>query len=127
VIKKLLMERKMEKKKVGSLMKDAMMTGISYMIPVVIAGALVMAIGNLMAGKVDPTTMEGTVPYYLYTWGKMPFNMLNVVLGMYTAFRIGNRLAIPAGLVVGMVAQSTSADSSEQSWAVSLPVSWWNT
>jgi PTS system fructose-specific IIC component len=103
------MERKMEKKKVGTMMKDAMMTGISYMIPVVIAGAIIMAIGNLMAGKLDPTTMEGTVAYYLYTWGKMLFNMLNIVLGMYTAFRIGNRLAIPAGLVAGMVAKETSA------------------
>lgn len=99
----------MENKKIGTRMKEAAMTGIGYMIPVVIAGALIMAIGNLMAGELDPSTLEGTMSYNLYTWGKNLFGMLNIVLGMYTAHRIGGRLALPAGLVAGLVAKETSA------------------
>ena len=99
----------MEEKNLGNKIKDAIMTGIGYMIPIVIAGALIMAIGNLMAGELDPTTLEGTMSYNLYTWGKALFNMMNIVLGMYTAYRIGGRLALPAGIVAGMVATDTSA------------------
>ena len=84
------------------------MTGVGYMIPVVISGAIIMAIGTLIGGG-EVAEAEGTFAHDIYSWGSMLFGMLNVVLGLYTAHRIGGRLAIAPGLVAGLVAQNTSA------------------
>jgi PTS system fructose-specific IIC component len=98
----------MEEKKLGKTLYEAMMTGVGYMIPVVISGAIIMAIGSLIGGGAV-SEAEGTFAYEIYQWGYMLFGMLNVVLGLYTAHRIGGRLAIAPGLVAGLVAKSTSA------------------
>ncbi len=88
---------------------DAMMTGIGYMTPVLVSGSLLMAIGKLMAGAADPGSMPGTLTYDFYTWGNMLFGCMNWVLAMYTAFRLGNRVAIPAGLLAGLFAANSPA------------------
>lgn len=87
--------------KFGNTCKDAMMSGISYMIPVVIGGALIMAIGNLMSGA---NPVEGTLAFVLYTWGNALFGCLNYILAMYTAYKIGSRPALAPGLLVGLFA-----------------------
>lgn len=97
------------KKNFGTTVKDAMMNGIGYMIPVVVAGALIKAIGNLMAGTGDPAAMEGTLANIFYVWGGNLFGMMNYILAMFTAHRIGSKMALVPGLVAGIFAATTSA------------------
>lgn len=96
----------MDIKKVKTEVMEATMSGIGYMIPVVIAGSLIMAIGNIMSGA---NPVEGTMAYNLYTWGNSLFGYMNVVLAMYVAYRICNKQGLAPGLVVGIIARDTSA------------------
>lgn len=96
-------------KKIGTEAKDAIMTGIGYMVPVVVAGALIMAIGKLMAGELDPAAMEGTLANSFYVWGNMLFSCMNWIFAMYIAYRIGNRVALAPGLFAGLFAANSPA------------------
>ena len=62
------------KKSTGTIMKDAVMTGISYMIPVIVGGGVITALAKLMGG---------------YNIGADAANMENLAQVIYT---IGNNL-----------------------------------
>ncbi|MGN8912717.1 fructose-specific PTS transporter subunit EIIC [Anaerofustis butyriciformans] len=90
-------------KSLGKEMYGAMMTGISYMIPVVVAGAIIMALPNFWTGGGAAEAKE-RLAYYMYTWGNTLFGMMYYVLAMFVAFGIAGRPALISGLVVGLFA-----------------------
>ena len=86
-----------------------LMTGVSYMLPVVIAGglsiALAFAIGGINAG--DAT---GTLAWALsQIGGATAFNLFVAVLSAFIAYSIADRLGIAAGLIGGMLAHNLGA------------------
>lgn len=108
----------------GSRLRQALMTGVSYMIPFVAAGGLLIAIGFLLGGyKVDPTvattqalwnlppggliTYIGAVCMFL---GKAAFTLFIPALGGYIAYAIADRPGIAPGFVMGLVATGTVTD-----------------
>lgn len=96
-------EKKNFMKNLGSEMYQAMMTGISYMIPVVVAGAIIMALPNFWTNGGAAEATSG-VAYYMYTWGNSLFGMMYYVLAMFVAFGLAGRPALISGLVVGIFA-----------------------
>jgi PTS system fructose-specific IIC component len=86
-----------------------LMTGVSYMLPVVIAGglciALAFAIGGIYAGK-----NTGSLGWALsQIGGGTAFQLFVAVLSGFIAYSIADRPGIAPGLIGGMLAQSLGA------------------
>jgi PTS system fructose-specific IIC component len=86
-----------------------LMTGVSYMLPLVVAGglliALAFAIGGLNAGD-----KEGTLAWALMRiGGGTAFNLYIPVLAAFIAYSIADRPGITSGLIGGMLAMSLGA------------------
>lgn len=86
-----------------------LMTGVSYMLPVVIAGglaiALAFAIGGIHAGD-QPGTLGAALSII---GGGTAFHLFVAVLSAFIAFSIADRPGIAPGLVGGMLAQTLGA------------------
>jgi PTS system fructose-specific IIC component len=86
-----------------------LMTGVSYMLPVVIAGglsiALAFALGGINAGE-----KEGTLAAALnQIGGGTAFHLFVAVLSAFIAYSIADRPGIAPGLIGGMLAQNLGA------------------
>jgi len=86
-----------------------LMTGVSYMLPVVIAGglaiALAFALGGIYAGE-----QKGTLAAALsLIGGGTAFHLFVAVLSAFIAYSIADRPGIAPGLVGGMLAQTLGA------------------
>lgn len=86
-----------------------LMTGVSYMLPLVVAGglliALAFAIGGLNAGD-----KEGTLAWALMKiGGGTAFNLYVPVLAAFIAYSIADRPGLTSGLIGGMLAMTLGA------------------
>lgn len=91
-------------------MYKAMMSGISHMIPVVVAGGIIMSIPNFWTGGNASTAEAGTLAYHMYTLGNTYLvGSMYYILGIFTAMAIGGRPAIVGGLICSIVSISTGA------------------
>ena len=85
-----------------------LMTGVSYMLPVVIAGglciALAFALGGIYAGE-----REGTVAWALNQVGGGAFRLFVAVFSGFIAYSIADRQGLAPGLVGGLLAQEMGA------------------
>ena len=54
--------KKVNKMSFGQQLRTSLMTGISYMIPVVVAGGIIMAIAKMIGGY-DVANATGTIGY----------------------------------------------------------------
>lgn len=94
-------------KKFGQEVQKALLTGVSYMIPFVVPGGMLIAISFLIGGiKVYETTGLGAE---LFTLGKDAFGLIVGVLAGYIAYSIADRPGIAPGFVAGMVANRIGA------------------
>lgn len=91
-----------EKKKVTGIYKH-LMTGISYMIPFVVAGGLLIAIGFAIGG-IYVFKDVGSFGETLFSIGKLAFSLMLPVLGAYIAFSIAERPGIVPGMIGGLMA-----------------------
>lgn len=89
--------------------KAHILTGISYMIPLVVASGLTMAIGRAIAGSsVDNLGTTG-FGYWLFTTGQLGMSLMVPILSAYIAYSIVGRPAIAPGLIIGTVANTIKA------------------
>ncbi len=87
-----------------------LMTGVSYMLPVVIAGGLAIALAFAIGGITTEGYPEGTISWALMMiGGKTAFGMFVGVLSAFIAYSIADRPGIAPGLVGGLLAQSLGA------------------
>lgn len=112
----------------GAKVKRVLLTGVSYMIPFVAGGGLLMALGFLIGGYeigLDDTAEkivlhnalwdlpgDGLGVYLgsvFYTIGNVSMGFLVPVLGGYIAFAIADRPGLAPGFVAGSVALLMSA------------------
>ncbi|MFW0790353.1 PTS fructose transporter subunit IIABC [Gordonia sp. CPCC 205333] len=120
----------------GGQLKQALMTGVSYMIPFVAAGGLLIALGFLLAGyEIANKTLDqtqtlsdgafialhnslwdlpsGGIMTYLgavaFAVGSLAMGMLVPVLSGYIAFAIADRPGIAPGFVAGLVSIAVGA------------------
>ena len=103
-----------EKKGLLSEMMQAVMTGISYMIPVIVAAGLMMGIAKLIAlglGEVNNlgAMAESSNQFYVFLsyldkFGGLIFKFIYPVFAAYTAYSIADRPGILPGFISGAFA-----------------------
>ncbi|KQY84036.1 PTS fructose transporter subunit IIC [Paenibacillus sp. Root52] len=97
--------------------KTHLMTGISYLLPVIIAGSLVVAICKIIALSMGITDLDpykdGSgflhILYLVQNVGWSGIGLLTIVLSGYIAYSIADKPALAAGLIGGVLAQQTNA------------------
>lgn len=97
--------------------KTHLMTGISYVLPVIIAGSLVVAVAKiigLIAGYTDLSEFAETAGFLHYAYlfeqvGWTAIGLLNLVLAGFIAYSIAGKPALAAGLIGGSLATATNA------------------
>ncbi|SDH91931.1 PTS system D-fructose-specific IIB component (F1P-forming), Frc family /PTS system D-fructose-specific IIC component (F1P-forming), Frc family [Actinokineospora alba] len=115
---------------VGTRLRQWLMTGVSYMIPFVAAGGLLIALAFLFGGaevanKVNGGTFGGVeyagvtdlsqlfatagLPGVLFKIGAVAFSMLVPILAGFIAFAIADRPGLVPGVVGGLLATATGA------------------
>jgi fructose PTS system EIIBC or EIIC component len=119
-----------EKAGLGTRLRQWLMTGVSYMIPFVAAGGILIALAFLLGGpevanKVDGGTFEGTeyqavedlsrlivqagYAGLLFKIGATAFSMLVPILAGFIAYAMGDRPALVAGIVAGLISNEIGA------------------
>ncbi|MFP5334995.1 MAG: fructose-specific PTS transporter subunit EIIC [Actinomycetes bacterium] len=110
----------------GTKLRQWLLTGVSYMIPFVAAGGLLIALGFLLGGyditgpaqEIVTTNSlldlpEGGLSQYLgavlFTLGALAFGFLVPALSGYIAYAIADRPGIAPGFTVGVVATTVGA------------------
>jgi len=81
-----------------------LMTGVSYMIPFVAAGGILIAI-SFMFG-IEASGVEGSLPYYLNAIGGTAFSIMIPIMSGFIAYSMADRPGIAPGLVAGLIATS---------------------
>ncbi len=85
-----------------------LMTGVSYMLPLVVAGGLSIALSFVFG--IEAFKQEGTLAAALMTiGGGSAFALMVPVLAGFIAFSIADRPGLAPGLIGGMLASSTGA------------------
>ena len=120
----------------GTRLRQWLMTGVSYMIPFVAAGGILIAIsfilggpqvatkvfGGTFHGHTYPAAVTGIESYtvapvlhaagvagLLFLIGKVAFFMLVPVLAGFIAFAMADRMGLVPGFVAGLIATATGA------------------
>lgn len=99
----------MSKRSFGSALYKHIMTGVSYFLPFVVAGGMLMGFAFLLdAGNADKETFGSTnvVSEWLLTTGGLAFSLMLPILAGYIAYSIADKPGILGGIIVGMLADS---------------------
>lgn len=80
-----------------------MMTGVSYMIPVIAMGGLLQAIGTMIGGT-NVAKFPDSLAGILFLAGKTEMTLVVPVLAAYIAYSIADRPGIAPGLLMGSLA-----------------------
>lgn len=99
-----------------SLAYKALMNGVSYMIPFVVVGGLLIAISLALGG--DATSKgyvipEGTFWAHVNAIGVIGFTLMVPILSGYIAYAIGDRPALVPGMIGGWIANTGELYDSE--------------
>ncbi len=92
--------------KFGTRTFKAMLTGVSYMLPFVIFGGIMIAIAFIIdipyAGSPDFGTVND-VAYWFKTLGGISFNMMVPMLGAYIAWALVGKVGLLPGFITGFI------------------------
>ncbi|MFD1392311.1 PTS fructose transporter subunit IIC [Lacticaseibacillus jixianensis] len=94
--------------------KGYLMSGISYMLPVVIGGSLVVAVPKIIGlifGITDYTPYKSGFWFYMNeieNVGWIGIGLICLVLGGYIAYAIGDKAGLAAGFIGGQLAANTN-------------------
>ncbi|GAB4057019.1 fructose-specific PTS transporter subunit EIIC [Uliginosibacterium sediminicola] len=87
-----------------------LMTGVSYMIPFVVVGGLLIALGFALGGiYAYDDAHKGTLAGNLFWIGKGAFQLMVPILSGYIAFSLADRPGLAPGMVAGVIADSVGA------------------
>jgi PTS system fructose-specific IIC component len=88
-----------------------LMTGVSFMLPFVVAGGLLIALAFALGGiYASDEANSGTLAYALFTIGaKGAFTLMVPALAGYIAFSIADRPGIAPGMIGGVLAANLGA------------------
>ncbi|MGW6061198.1 fructose-specific PTS transporter subunit EIIC [Streptomyces sp. NPDC055189] len=93
-----------------SLAYKALMNGVSYMIPFVVVGGLLIAISLSLGGHTDPqgglVIPDGSFWKHVNDIGVIGFTLMVPILSGYIAYAIGDRPALVPGMIGGFIANT---------------------
>ncbi len=106
-----------KKKSFLSEIKGHLMTGISYILPLIIGASLVVAIPKLTALAMGITSLDAYADatgfyhtlYLMEQVGWTGIGLLNTILAGFIAYSIGEKPAMGAGFIGGLIASNTNA------------------
>nr|WP_203725252.1 fructose-specific PTS transporter subunit EIIC [Streptomyces sp. SID13588] len=88
----------------------ALMNGVSYMIPFVVVGGLLIAISLALGGHTNPegglVIPDGTFWKHVNDIGVIGFTLMVPILSGYIAYAIGDRPALVPGMIGGWIANT---------------------
>ena len=93
--------------KTGAAIYKHLMTGVSFMLPIVVAGGLLIALSFVFGIKAFE--VEGTLAAALMKTGSAAFTLMIPILSGYIAYSIANRAGLAAGLIGGLLAAQLGA------------------
>ncbi|HEX2729873.1 MAG TPA: fructose-specific PTS transporter subunit EIIC [Rubrobacteraceae bacterium] len=97
----------------GSEVRRWLMTGVSYMIPFVVAGGILIALSFALGDTVtvtDSNVYENfSIPALLFKIGATAFGMLVPILAGFIAYAMADRPGIAPGVVGGLIANDIGA------------------
>lgn len=88
--------------------KAHILAGVSYLIPVVVAGGILTGLGVAVGGT-TPWEETGTLGYFLFMLGKTGLNLMPAVISAFIAYSIADKGAIGPAIIVGQVSQDVGA------------------
>ncbi|TDW26955.1 fructose-specific PTS transporter subunit EIIC [Cryobacterium psychrophilum] len=100
----------------GGLLYQALMNGVSYMIPFVVVGGLLIAISLSLGGAATPQGLvipEGSFWLTINKIGALGFTLMVPILSGYIAFAIADRPGLAPGMICGWIATTGSFYNSE--------------
>ncbi|MFF4321138.1 fructose-specific PTS transporter subunit EIIC [Streptomyces sp. NPDC001568] len=92
-----------------SLAYKALMNGVSYMIPFVVVGGLLIAIALALGGHATAegyAVTPGTFWDHVFQIGALGFTLMIPILSGYIAYAIGDRPALVPGMIGGFIANT---------------------
>ncbi|MEV8319412.1 fructose-specific PTS transporter subunit EIIC [Streptomyces sp. NPDC059900] len=93
-----------------SLAYKALMNGVSYMIPFVVVGGLLIAISLSLGGHTDPkgglVIPDDSFWMHVNQIGTIGFTLMVPILSGYIAYAIGDRPALVPGMIGGWIANT---------------------
>jgi PTS system fructose-specific IIC component len=88
----------------------SLMNGVSYMIPFVVVGGLLIAISLTLGGHTDPqgglVIPDGSFWKHVNDIGTIGFTLMVPILSGYIAYAIGDRPALVPGMIGGFIANT---------------------
>ncbi|MBG9472165.1 MULTISPECIES: PTS fructose transporter subunit IIC [Priestia] len=97
-----------KKKNVGSTIKKHLLTGISYMIPLIVAAGLCIALGQILGGP-NVGKETGSIPYMINQIGGWGMSLIVPLICAAIAYSISDRPGIAPGLIIGFVCTQINA------------------
>ncbi|MFG2895168.1 fructose-specific PTS transporter subunit EIIC [Streptomyces sp. NPDC048248] len=95
-----------------SVAYKALMNGVSYMIPFVVVGGLLIAISLALGGHTNPegglVIPDGSFWKHVNDVGTIGFQLMVPILSGYIAYAIGDRPALVPGMIGGWIANTGS-------------------
>lgn len=88
--------------------KKHMLTGVSYMLPIVVAAGLCMAIAKVIGGPFVSSATE-SFPWFINQLGVVAMGLVVPVLTAGIAYSIADRPGIGPGLILGFIAVEVKA------------------
>jgi fructose-specific phosphotransferase system IIC component len=73
--------------------REHLMTGVSYMVPVIMGGAVPIALALIIGGQ----NVEGPLAGFFMKVGQVGMGLFVAVMAAYIAYAIGGRAAIAPG------------------------------
>ncbi len=100
-------EPEQEKERIFNTIKQSVLTGISYMIPLVVAGGMIGAFATLIANSFGMQELAATEGTWLWMMKQLSSGLLGTllvpVLSAYMAYSIGDKTALVSGFAAGLV------------------------
>lgn len=96
-------------KGLGQELKRHMLTAISYMLPLVVASGLLIAVGNLMGGATVTDLADMTIPNAFTSLGVLGMGLLPSFIAGYISYSIADRPGIAPGFLMGQIASFLGA------------------
>ena len=97
----------------GAEVRRWLMTGVSYMIPFVVAGGILIALSFAIGGAVAVTETDVyenfSIAAMLFKIGGLAFSMLVPILAGFIAYAMADRPGIAPGIVGGLIANEIGA------------------
>lgn len=94
---------------------DAVLTGISYMIPFIVGGGVLWGIAKAMGGYNIAADMEGlaytdySLAMVIYAIGSAIFNVCVPIIGAYIGWALADKPGLAPGFAVGVISNTIKA------------------